>query len=77
MKDLKNMFDSAKLIDAGVDSWMNSTGKKVKAKSYYLILKTGDEIGIECYDQPPSSTIIDNLNISIDSYEFAKWLHNK
>ena len=76
LKDLKNMFDDAELIDAGVDSWINSNGKKVKAKSYYLILKTGDEISIECYDQPQSTTIIDNLNISIDSYEFAKWLHD-
>ncbi len=77
LKDLKNTFDGARLIDAGVDSWVNSKGKNVKAKSYYFILKTGDEVSIECYDQPPSSTIIDNLNISIDSYEFAKWLHNE
>lgn len=77
LDDLRKMFTNSKFIDAGVETWINSTGKKVKAKSYYLILEKDDEISIECYDQPKSSTIIDNLNISIDSYQFAKWLHNK
>ena len=77
LRDLQNIFSNVKFIDAGVDTWNNFKGKKVKAKSYYLELKEGDQISIECYDQPNSSTIIDNLNIAIDSYEFVKWLHNK
>ena len=75
--DHQDMFNNAKFVDGGIDTWNNHNGKKVKTKSYYLQLITGDEISIECYDQPKSSTIIDNLNIAIDSFEFAKWLHNK
>jgi hypothetical protein len=77
LDELKDMFNNAKFVDGGIDTWNNHNGKKVKTKSYYLQLITGDEISIECYDQPKSSTIIDNLNIAIDSFEFAKWLHNK
>ena len=73
LKEIKNYFKSAYIKDAGIKDWQ--TGSKVKVKSYYVQLESGDEIAIECYDYPKEHEFKDDLTIAIDSNEFVKWLH--
>jgi len=75
--DIKKIFYNSKFVDAGTEVWTTTSGDKVKTKSYFFQLPAGDEIALECYDQPKTINIIDNLNIAIDSKEFANWLHNE
>ena len=40
-------------------------------------MSSGDEIALECYDQPKERTHnFDSLKISIDSKEFVEFLHD-
>ena len=45
-------------------------------RSIFIVLKSGDEIAVECYDWDEEKNIKDNLTIAIDKKEFAYWLHN-
>ncbi len=73
LEEIENYFKSAKIRDDGFNDWQ--VDSKVKVKSYYVQLVSGDEIAIECYDYPEGYKFKDDLNIAIDSYEFVKWLH--
>ena len=74
---IKKTFYNAKFLNQGTEVWTTTSGDKVKTKSYFFLLPPGDEIVLECYDQPETVNIIDNLNIAIDSKEFAKWLRKQ
>ena len=71
----KIIFKNSKTIDGGTEIWKIIKGYDVKTKSYWIKLPSKDEVSLECYDQPKEMNIFDNLNISIDSKEFAEWLH--
>jgi len=74
--DLKKIFPSSKVEDEGVSTWKNRNNQEIKTKSYFLQLPSGDEVAIECYDQPKERiNNPDSLKISIDSKEFVKFLH--
>ena len=76
LPDLKQTFPNAKVQDLGVDIWKNYNNQEIKTKSYFLQLPSGDEIALECYDQPKERTYnFDSLKISIDSKEFVEFLH--
>jgi len=76
LPDLKQTFPNAKVHDLGVDIWKNYNNQEIKTKSYFLQLPSGDEIALECYDQPKERTHNpDSLKISIDSKEFVEFLH--
>ena len=76
LPDLKQTFPNAKVEDVGVDIWKNYNNQEIKTKSYFLQLPSGDEIALECYDQPPERTNnYDSLKISIDNKEFVNFLH--
>ena len=78
LPDLKNLFSDADVIDAGEEIWTNRNNQKIKTKSYYLQLFSGDEIALECYDQPKERiNNPDSLKISIDSKEFVEFLHTR
>ena len=71
------MFPKAKFYDAGITDWTYSKNKNTKVKSYYLSLKSNDEISIQCYDHPKDSEDFkDNLLIALDSAEFVNWLYD-
>ena len=74
LPEIENTFKGSKTYDAGTEIWKNTEGYEVKTKSYWIRLPSGDEIAVECYDQPKEMNIIDGLNISIDSKEFSLWL---
>ena len=73
LNSIKSYFKKANVKDAGITDW--SFDSKVKVKSYYVQLISGDEVAIECYDYPKDYEFTDDLTIAIDSKEFAKWLH--
>ena len=75
LPEIKEMFKNSKVIDGGTEIWKNLEGYDVKTKSYWIILPSKDEVSLECYDIHKEMSITDNLNISIDSKEFAEWLH--
>ena len=77
LPEIKEMFKNSKFIDGGTEIWENSKGYDVKTKSYWIILPSMDEVSLECYDQHKEINITDNLNKSVDSKEFAEWLHSK
>jgi hypothetical protein len=74
LPELKTMFSNAYLQDDGTLIWTDVKGRNVKTKSYYLNLKSGADIALECYDQPKEAQIIDGLNLAIDSKEFVNFL---
>ena len=76
LPELKTIFKNANFDDHGTQTWNNNKNLKVKTKSYFLTLKSGDEIALECYDQPKEINIIDGLNLAIDSKEFVIFLNN-
>ena len=65
LKEIENYLKSAKIRDDGINDWQ--VDSKVKVKSYYVQLVSGDEIAIECYDYPEGYKFKDDLNIAIDS----------
>ncbi len=73
LKSIKKLFKNANVRDAGILDWQFDS--RVKVKSYYVQLNSGDEVAIECYDYPIDYHFIDDLTIAIDSEEFVKWLH--
>ena len=73
LNSIKSYFKKANVKDAGITDW--SFDSKVKVKSYYVQLISGDEVAIECYDYPKDYEFTDDLSIAIDSKEFVKWLH--
>ena len=76
LPDLKEVFPNAKILDDGEEIWKNRDDHEIKTKSYFLQLPSGDEIALECYDQPPERTNnYDSLKISIDNKEFVNFLH--
>ena len=76
LPDLKQTFPNAKVQDGGVEIWKNYNNQEIKTKSYFLQLSSGDEIALECYDQPKERIYnFDSLKISIDSKEFVEFLH--
>jgi hypothetical protein len=76
LPELKTVFKNANLNDYGTITWNDTQNRKVKTKSYFLTLRSGDEIALECYDQPIEANIIDGLNLAIDSKEFVDFLSN-
>ena len=76
LPELKTVFKEANFNDHGTITWTNTQNHKVKTKSYFLTLRSGDEIALECYDQPVDANIIDGLNLAIDSKEFVDFLSN-
>ena len=77
LPDLKNMFLDSSVIDAGEDVWINRNNQKIKTKSYFLELSSGDQIALECYDQPDERiNNPDSLKISIDTKEFVEFLND-
>ena len=77
LSSIKNLFTKAKFYDAGITDWTYSKNKNTKVKSYYLSLKSNDEISIQCYDHPKDSEDFkDNLLIALDSAEFVNWLYD-
>ena len=73
LNSIKSYFKTANVKDSGIMDWQFDS--KVKVKSYYVQLISGDEVAIECYDYPKDYQFIDDLTIAIDTKEFAKWLH--
>ena len=73
LKSIKELFTNPKVRDAGIQDWQFDS--KVKVKSYYVQLSSGDEVAIECYDYPKDYQFTDDLTIAIDTKEFVKWLH--
>ena len=73
LKIIKQNFKKANIKDAGITDWVQDS--KVKVKSYYIQLVSGDEIAIECYDFPKNHKFKDDLSIALDSKEFVDWLH--
>ena len=76
LPELKTVFKEANFNDHGTITWNDAQNRKVKTKSYFLTLRSGDEIALECYDQPIDANIIDGLNLAIDSKEFVDFLNN-
>ena len=76
LPELKIVFNEANFNDYGTITWNNTQNRKVKTKSYFFTLRSGDEIALECYDQPIEANIIDGLNLAIDSKEFVDFLSN-
>ena len=77
LSSIKNLFPKAKFYDAGITDWTSSKNINTKVKSYYLTLKSNDEISIQCYDHPKDSEDYkDNLLIGLDSAEFVNWLYD-
>jgi hypothetical protein len=76
LPEIKEMFKNSKVIDGGTEIWKNAKGYDVKTKSYWVILPSMDEVSLECYDEHKKMNITDSLTISIDSKEFAEWLHS-
>lgn len=73
LNSIKSYFKKTKVKDTGITDWQFDS--KVKVKSYYVQLNSGDEVAIECYDYPKDYEFKDDLTISIDTREFVKWLH--
>ena len=73
LKAIKKLFKNANVRDIGIQDWQFDS--RVKVKSYYVQLNTGDEVAIECYDYPVDYQFTDDLTIAIDTEEFVKWLH--
>ena len=73
LKSIKKLFKNTNVRDAGILDWQFDS--RVKVKSYYVQLNSGDEIAIECYDYPTDYHFIDDLTVAIDTEEFVKWLH--
>lgn len=74
LPDLKTIFKEASFYDDGTLVWKDNKNRDVKTKSYYLNLKSGDDVALECYDQPSDANITDALNLAIDSKEFSQFL---
>ena len=73
LESIKGYFKNASIKDTGIKDY--AFDDKVKVKSYYVQLISGDEVAIECYDYPKDYEFTDDLTIAIDSKEFVKWLH--
>ena len=73
LKSIKKLFKNPNVRDAGIQDWQFDS--KVKVKSYYIQLNSGDEVAIECYDYPKDYQFTDDLTIAIDTKEFVNWLH--
>ena len=77
LSSLKNLFPKADVIDDGILDWSSPENINTKVKSYYLRLKSNDEISIQCYDHPKNSVDFeDTLLIALDSVEFVNWLYD-
>ena len=77
LNSIKTMFPNTGFFDDGIQDWTSSKNKGTKVKSYYLTLKSGDEITIQCYDHPnDSDSLPDTLLIALDSKEFVEWLYD-
>ena len=74
LSDIQNIFKNSRTIDRGVETWTDTDGYKVKTKSYWIKLKSGEHVSLECYDQPEEKNIKDGLNIALDSKIFFEWL---
>ena len=73
LNSIKSYFKKANVKNSGIMDWQFDS--KVKVKSYYVQLLSGDEVAIECYDYPKDYQFTDDLTIAIDTKEFVKWLH--
>ena len=77
LSSIKNLFPQAEFLDTGIADWTSPNNKNTKVKSYYLKLKSKDEISIQCYDHPKNSEDFkDTLLIALDSAEFVNWLYD-
>jgi patatin-like phospholipase/acyl hydrolase len=77
LSSIKNLFPKAEFLDVGIEDWTSPQNKNTKVKSYYLKLKSKDEISIQCYDHPKNSEDFkDTLLIALDSAEFVNWLYD-
>lgn len=77
LSSLKNLFPKADVVDDGILDWTAPDNINTKVKSYYLRLKSNDEISIQCYDHPKNSVDFeDTLLIALDSAEFVNWLYD-
>lgn len=74
LPEMEQTFQNSKTIDAGTEVWKNIKGYNVKTKSYWIILSEGEEVSLECYDQPKEMNILDGLSVALDSEQFASWL---
>jgi hypothetical protein len=75
LPNLKKLFNKSKINDHGELKWKNRNDQEIITKSYFIVLPSGDEIALECYDQPKERIYnVDSLKISIDSKEFVDFL---
>ena len=72
--EIQSTFKNSKTIDGGTEVWKDTDGHNVKTKSYWIKVKSGEHISLECYDQPKEKNVIDGLNIALDSKIFFSWL---
>ena len=76
--DIRNMFsnlDESKKYNSahtGIDD-----GGKSRVTSVYFSFKNDDMIAIQCYDYSDQAGDVNHLAISLNSYDFAKWLSTK
>ena len=74
VSEIKTLFKDAKIQNDGTNK--HDDGSNTMVRSIFIVLKSGDEIAVECYDWDEEKNIKDNLTIAIDKKEFAYWLHN-
>lgn len=76
LSSLKTIFSDIKVIDDGINDWTAPNNEGTKVKSYYIQLRSKDEISIQCYDHPENfEDYKDVLLVAMDSAEFVNWLY--
>ena len=75
--EIKSLFKSSTIDNAGTNKHPADKSGKSSVKSIYIDLDSGEYVSVECFDWSKEKKFTDTLTIAIDTKEFASWLTNE